>query len=71
MLFPKVLILFWRCTRTCSHVWWFEKCIIFLIIYSLAQTSQLVPGLMKARLSKNEMCCDWLAVPVRCDCRTA
>ncbi len=33
--------------------------------------TQLVPGLMKARLPKNEMCCDWLAVPVRCDWRTA
>ncbi len=32
-----------------------------------AQMARLVPGLMKARLPKNEMCCDWLAVPVRCD----
>ncbi len=38
---------------------------------SLTQTAQLVPGLMKARLPKNEMCCDWLAVPVRCGWRTA
>ncbi len=30
MLFYKVLILFWGCTRTCSHAWWF---IIFHIIY--------------------------------------
>ncbi len=37
---------------------------------SLTQTTRLVPGLMKARLPENEMCCDWLAVPVRCDCRT-
>ncbi len=37
---------------------------------SLTQTARLVPGLMKARLPKNEMCCDWLAVPVRCDWRT-
>ncbi len=29
MLFYEVLILFWRCTRTCSHAWWFEKRIIF------------------------------------------
>ncbi len=35
---------------------------------SLTQTTRLVPGLMKARLPKNEMCCDWLAVPVRCNC---
>uniref|UniRef100_A0A672Q3G8 E1 ubiquitin-activating enzyme n=1 Tax=Sinocyclocheilus grahami TaxID=75366 RepID=A0A672Q3G8_SINGR len=27
------LILFWGCTRTCSHAWWFEKRIIFHIIY--------------------------------------
>ncbi len=38
---------------------------------SLTQTTGLVPGLMKARLPKNEMCCDWLAVPVRCDWQTA
>ncbi len=25
MLFYKVLILFWGCTRTCSHAWWFDK----------------------------------------------
>ncbi len=25
MLFYKVLILFWGCTRTCSHAWWFEN----------------------------------------------
>ncbi len=25
MLFYKVLILFWGCTRTCSHAWWFKK----------------------------------------------
>ncbi len=29
---------------------------------SLTQMARLVPGLMKACLSKNEMCCDWLAV---------
>ncbi len=34
---------------------------------SLAQTARLVPGLIKACLLKNVMCCDWLAVPVRCD----
>ncbi len=34
-------------------------------------THWLVLGLMKARLPKNEMCCDWLALPVRCDWRTA
>ncbi len=34
---------------------------------SLTQTTRLVPGLMKARLLKNEMYCDWLAVAVRCD----
>ncbi len=33
MLFYKVLILFWGCTRTCSHAWWFENRIIFHIIY--------------------------------------
>ncbi len=33
MLFYKVLILFWGCTRTYSHVWWFENHIIFHIIY--------------------------------------
>ncbi len=33
MLFYKVLILFWGCTRTCSHPWWFENRIIFHIIY--------------------------------------
>ncbi len=33
MLFYKVLILFWGCTRTCSHDWWFENHIIFHIIY--------------------------------------
>ncbi len=78
MLFYKVLILFWGCTITCFHAWWFENRIIFHIIYyyntflpSLTQMAQLVPGLMKARLPKNEMCCDWLAVPVRCDWRTA
>ncbi len=31
--FYKVLILFWGCTRTCSHAWWFENRIIFHIIY--------------------------------------
>ncbi len=79
MLFYKVLIWFWGCTRTCSHAWWFENRIIFHIIYiititflpSLAKTAQLVPGLMKARLLKNEMCCDWLTIPVHCDWRTA
>ncbi len=25
MLFYKVLLLFWGCTRTCSHAWWFEN----------------------------------------------
>ncbi len=68
-------LLFWVCTRTCSHAWWFEKLIIFHIIHnlhyyntflpSLAQRARLVPGLMKGRLPKNEMCCDWLAVPRR------
>ncbi len=64
-------------TRTCSHAWWFENCIIFHIIYIITipfspawQTARLVPGLMKARLPKNEMCRDWLAAPVRCDWRT-
>ncbi len=33
MLFYKVLIWFWGCTRTCSHAWWFENRIIFHIIY--------------------------------------
>ncbi len=39
--------------------------------YSLTQTTRLVPGLMKASLLKNEMCCDWLAVPVHCHWRKA
>ncbi len=34
-------------------------------------TTRLVPGLMKVRLLKHEMRCDWLAVPVCCDWRTA
>ncbi len=38
---------------------------------SLTQTARLVSGFMKARLLKNEICCDWLAVPVHCDWRTA
>ncbi len=38
---------------------------------SLTQMTRLVPGLMKARHPKNKMCCDWLAVPVLCDWRTA
>ncbi len=38
---------------------------------SLEQTALLVLGLIKARLPKNEMCCDWLAGPVHCDWRTA
>ncbi len=79
MLFYKVLISFWGCTRTCSHAWWFENRIIFshnlhyynTFLPSLAKTARLVLGLMKAHLPKNEMCCDWLAVPVRCDWRTA
>ncbi len=37
----------------------------------LTQTTGLVLGLMKVHLMKNEMCCDWLADPVRCDWRTA
>ncbi len=56
----------------------FEDRIICHIIYiyntfvhSLTQTTRLVPGLMKARLPKIEMFCDWLAVPVHCDWRTA
>ncbi len=32
MLFYKVLILFWGCTKTCSHARWFENHIIFHII---------------------------------------
>ncbi len=31
----------------------------------MTQKARLVPGLMKAHLPKNEMCCDWLAVPMR------
>ncbi len=38
---------------------------------SLTQTAWLVPGFMKACLTKKMMCCDLLAVPVRCDWRTA
>ncbi len=33
MLFYKVLMLFWGCTRTCSHAWWFENRIVFHINY--------------------------------------
>ncbi len=36
MLFYNILILFWGCTRTCSHAWWFENRIIFHI-FSLLQ----------------------------------
>ncbi len=43
MLFYKVLILFWGCTRTCSHAWWFENRIIFHIIYII--TIPLLPSL--------------------------
>ncbi len=76
MLFYKVLILFWGCTRTYSHALRFEKSHYFSHYYNtslpnLTQTTRLVPGLMKARLPKNKMCCDWLAVPVRCDWLTA
>ncbi len=38
------------------------------ILHSLAQTTRLVPVLMWPKI---EMCCDWLADPVRCDWRTA
>ncbi len=79
MLFYKVLILFWGCTRTCSHARWFKNLhysshnlhYYNTFLPSLTQTARLVLGLMKARLLKNEMCCDWLAVPVRCDWPTA
>ncbi len=79
MLFYKVLILFWGCTRTCSHARWFENLIIFphnLHYYntslpSLTQTARLVLGLMKARPPKCFMCSNCLAVPVRCDWQTA
>ncbi len=57
MLLYKVLILFWGYTRTCYNAWWFENRITFHIIYIIT--------------IKNKMCCDWLAVPVRCDWRTA
>ncbi len=61
MLFYKVLILFWGCTRTCSHARWFENHIIFHIIYIITiplspawhKKTWLVPGLMKARPPKN------------------
>ncbi len=80
MLFYKVLILFWGCTRTREH-----SCLVVrkshyfshnlhyynTFLPSLTQTTRLVPGLMKARLPKNEICCDWLAGPVRCDWPTA
>ncbi len=76
MIFYKVLIL--GCTRTCSHAWWLEKHYFSHNLHyyntflpSLAQTAQLVAGLMKTRLPENEMCCDWLAVPVRCEWQTA
>ncbi len=78
MLFYKVLILFWGCTRTCSHAWWFEKRIIFHIFYIITITlsqpgtnGSISSGFDEGRLQKNYMCCDWLAVPVRCDWRTA
>ncbi len=64
----------------CFHSWWFENSIIFHIIYII--TISFSPGwhkrlnkfrqsLMKTCLPKNEMCCDSLAFPVRCDWRTA
>ncbi len=70
MLSYKVLILFWECTRTCSHAWWvFSHNLHYYntSLPSLAQMARLVPGLMKARLPKNEMYCDWLALPVCCE----
>ncbi len=70
MLFFNVLILFWGCTRTCSHARWFKNRIHFSHYYNNSLpnlTTRLVLDLMKARLPKNETCCDWLAVPVRCD----
>ncbi len=78
MLFYKVLILFWGCTRTCSHARWFENRIIFHIIYiitiilsSWPETNDSIISRFDEGLPKNEMCCDWLAVLVRCDWRTA
>ncbi len=39
MLFYKVLILFWGCTRTCSHAGGSKKRIIFHIIYIITTPS--------------------------------
>ncbi len=38
MLFYKVLVLFWGCTRTCSHAWWFKNRILFYTIYIITIT---------------------------------
>ncbi len=72
MLFYKVLILFWGLLEHALMLGG-SKIVNYYNAFlpSLTQTTRLVPGLMKARLPKNEMCCDWLAVPVRCDWRTA
>ncbi len=73
MLFYKVLILFWGVLEHALMVVWklndFSHNLHYYNIFlpSLTQTARLVPGLIKAHLTKNEMCCDWLAVPVRCD----
>ncbi len=50
----------------CRVIWLWHKFSHNLHYYntflpSLAQTARLVPGLMKARLPKNEICCNWLA----------
>ncbi len=78
MLFYKVLILFWgvienALMRGGSKIALFSHHLHYYntFLLSLAQTARLVLGLMKARFPKNEMSCDWLAVPVRCDLRTA
>ncbi len=43
MLFYKVLILFWGCTRICSHASWFENRII---LYNIARHIKVVTLLL-------------------------
>ncbi len=76
MLFYKVLILFWGCTGTCSYfggskIALFSHNLHYNFLPSLTQRTRLFPGLMKAHLSKNEMCCDWLTVPMHFNWQTA
>ncbi len=72
MLFYKVLILFWGVLELSCLL---NNRIIFHIILQLLQylspqpdTNSLISsGFDERPAFQNEMCCDWLAVPVRCD----